>query len=78
MLRRKKVSLLPYIREDINNLSPFSQTYGWEIQKLNVATAWLKTKGDGIAVAVLDTGCDLDHEDLKPNLLKGINIINKN
>ena len=77
MLRRKKVSLLPYIREDVNNLSPFSQTYGWEIQKLNVATAWLKTKGDGITVAVLDTGCDLDHEDLKPNLLKGINIINK-
>lgn len=77
MLRRKKVSLLPYIREDINNLSPFSQTYGWEIQKLNVATAWLKTKGEGITVAVLDTGCDLDHEDLQPNLLDGINIINK-
>jgi major intracellular serine protease len=77
MLRRKKVSLLPYIREDVNNLSSVSQTYGWEIQKLNVATAWLKTKGEGITVAVLDTGCDLDHEDLKPNLLDGINIINK-
>jgi subtilisin family serine protease len=77
MLRRKKVSLLPYIREDINNFDSSGQVYGWEIERLNVATAWLKTKGEGVVVAVLDTGCDLDHEDLKPSLLEGINIIDK-
>ena len=77
MLRRKKVSLLPYIREDVSSLPSDGQIYGWEIQRLNVANAWLKTKGEDIVVAVLDTGCDLEHEDLKPNLLQGINIINK-
>lgn len=78
MLRRKSVSLLPYVREDINSLSSQEQIYGWEIQKLNVVNTWLKTKGEDIVVAVLDTGCDLDHDDLKPNLLQGINIVNKN
>jgi len=77
MLGRKKVSLLPYVREDVSSLSSQGQIYGWEIQKLNVANAWLKTKGEGVVVAVLDTGCDLDHDDLKSNLLQGINIVNK-
>jgi subtilisin family serine protease len=74
---RKKIGLLPYIREDVSGTPTTGQFYGWEIQKLNVAKSWIKTKGEGIVIAVLDTGCDLEHEDLKDNLLQGINIINK-
>lgn len=34
--------------------------------------------GKGIAVAVLDTGCDMKHDYLKDNLLHGINFMPKN
>jgi subtilisin family serine protease len=35
---------------------------------------WSYTDGDGVTIAVLDTGCDLDHTDLAPNLLEGYNV----
>lgn len=76
MLRNKKVSLLPYIREDISGISPgMAQITGWEIKKFDIEKQWKFTKGKNVKVAVIDTGCDLDHPDLKDNLLPGKNII---
>jgi len=37
---------------------------------------WETTRGDGIAIAVLDTGIDQNHEDL-PTLLGGVNTIDR-
>lgn len=34
----------------------------------NVIPAWEQTKGEGITVAVLDSGIDITHEDLKDNI----------
>lgn len=76
MFKHKKVSLLPYIREDIKGLSPGSaQITGWEIKKFDIEKQWKFTKGKNVTIAVIDTGCDLDHPDLKENLLQGKNII---
>lgn len=76
MFQRKKYGLLPFIREDLSGLSTGSgQFIGWEIVKLNVQDKWSHSKGDGVVVAVIDTGCDLYHDDIKNNLLNGINII---
>ena len=74
--RKNKCSLLPYIREDVYGLRPNDgQFYGWEINKFDIPSLWKKTKGEGVKVAVIDTGCDLTHHDLKDNMLEGKNFV---
>jgi subtilisin family serine protease len=73
----KKIGLLPYIREDVHSISTSSpQIYGWELQKFAIPSVWSKTQGEGVVVAVIDTGCDIYHDDLKENVLVGKNFIN--
>lgn len=41
----------------------------WGLKKSDAARAWSVTKGSrSIVVAVIDTGCDINHEDIKKNL----------
>jgi major intracellular serine protease len=47
----------------------------WGVSTFELPEAWKVTKGEGITIAVLDTGCDLDHPDLKDNLLEGYNFV---
>jgi len=76
MKTRKDCSLLPYIREDLSGFSPGDiQFYGWEIKLFNIDKQWRLSKGEGVRVAVIDTGCDLNHDDLKNNIGQGINIV---
>lgn len=73
---KNNCSLLPFTREDIWGLDPNNgQFYGWEITKFNIPQIWQKTKGEGIKVAVIDTGCDFNHHDLKENMLQGKNFV---
>jgi subtilisin family serine protease len=78
-MRKKQnniISLLPYIREDIYGLSPSdAQIFGWEIKKFNIENQWKFSKGEGVKVAVIDTGCDLYHDDIKNNILDGKNFV---
>lgn len=77
-MRKKKndCGLLPYIREDVYGLSPNDeQFFGWEIKKFNIQNQWRCSKGAGVKIAVIDTGCDLDHPDIKDNILQGINFV---
>lgn len=62
--------ITPILAQDI------SQKAGWSITTFNLPEAWKKSQGEGVKVAVLDTGCDIYHEDLKKNLLPGMNMIN--
>lgn len=51
------------------------QVIPWGIHRIGADGAWSQTDGEGIKVAVLDTGCDLYHPDLRANLEEGKNIL---
>jgi subtilisin family serine protease len=71
----EKISLFPYEMKNVLSIQEAKQKYGWGITAFDLPSAWTKTKGEGVKIAVLDTGCDLDHPDLKNNLLPGINMV---
>jgi thermitase len=51
------------------------QKSGWQITAFDLPKAWQFTQGEGVTIAVIDSGCDLDHPDLKDNLLPGANFV---
>jgi type VII secretion-associated serine protease mycosin len=50
----------------------YNETIRYNMEKISVEEAWLSCyQGQGITVAVVDTGVDLDHPDLQANLVSG-------
>lgn len=45
-----------------------SDVIDWGLQAIKAPVAWNTTKGEGVKVAILDTGVDTNHPDLKPNI----------
>ena len=43
----------------------------WGLPATNVPTAWTVTGGDGVVIAIIDSGVDLDHPDLVDRLVPG-------
>lgn len=77
--RRNRVSLLPHIREKVHGFNPnAAQVLGWEILKLGVDKQWVKSEGEDVIVSVIDTGCDLNHKDIRDNLIPGKNFLSQN
>lgn len=50
----------------------------WGVERIGAPAAWNEAgagQGAGVDVAVLDTGVDLGHPDLSPNLAAGVNVL---
>ncbi|WP_246079106.1 S8 family peptidase [Paenibacillus piri] len=46
------------------------------LKQIHIEEAWdVATGGDSLVIAVVDTGIDLSHPDLTPNLVEGVNLI---
>ena len=67
--------LLPYTVEDVMLPQSISQTLGWHISAYNLPSIWKITQGEGVKIAIIDSGCDLSHPDLVPNLIEGKNFV---
>jgi subtilisin family serine protease len=53
--------------------NPIGQTLPYGVEMVNAPTVWKTTRGDGINVAVLDTGIDITHPDLLSAYAGGFN-----
>lgn len=47
----------------------------WGVQRIRAPAVWSRTRGEGVRVAVIDTGVDTGHPNLLPNLRGGINLL---
>jgi major intracellular serine protease len=43
------------------------------VEMIQAPKIWKETRGEGITIAILDTGCDTDHPDLSLNIIGGKN-----
>ncbi|MDQ6421099.1 S8 family peptidase [Paenibacillus sp. LHD-117] len=62
----------------VPNDALYSQ-YQWNLPSIETEKGWTVSKGDeGVIIAVLDTGVQSNHPDLKDKLIEGTNIVSNN
>lgn len=49
----------------------------WGVKRVNAPAAWARNQGAGVKVAIVDTGIDPNHPDLKDKIAGGINTVEK-
>lgn len=66
----RKVSLIPFhVVEQVEEVNKVPKG----VEMIQAPQIWERTKGNGVTVAILDTGCDLNHPDLKEQIAGGRN-----
>lgn len=54
-----------------------AESIDWGVQKVEAEAVWSVNKGTGIKIAVIDTGLDYGHPDLRENYIGGYDFANK-
>ena len=65
-----KVKLVPFImNRGVKNIKNMGKTpYG--VTMIQAKNMWIQSsRGEGINIAIIDSGCDVDHESLKDNIV---------
>jgi len=70
------VVVMAYIKPTPPPAPPPTETLPWGVDQIDAELAWNASTGSGVKVAVVDTGIDLDHPDLRTNIAGNVNIIN--
>lgn len=65
-----EVHLIPV---KVNKLINVPENIPYGVQMIKAPDSWRKAQGKGIVVAVIDTGCQVDHDDLSENIIGGYN-----
>lgn len=74
---------LPSLAETMAQLKKFekkdasSGEIPWGVARVHAEKAWPLTQGEGVKVAVVDTGIDCSHPDLKGQCAGGVNYVDK-
>lgn len=64
---------------DLPNDLLYQEKYQWNLPIIETEAGWNISKGSKkVVIAVVDTGVDLAHPDLKKRLVKGYNVLKKN
>jgi subtilisin family serine protease len=54
---------------------PFQETQAG-LKQIRAERAWSVSTGQGVTIAILDTGVDVEHEDLRDNVVPGVDLVN--
>lgn len=65
------VQVIPY--QVIQQVAQVENEIPKGVELIQAPGIWTETKGKGITVAILDTGCDTDHPDIKDRIIGGKN-----
>ncbi|MBD3109912.1 S8 family peptidase [Bacillus sp. AGMB 02131] len=67
---KKQIHLFPH---QVKKMTVATTEVPQGVELIQAPYFWTKSKGQGIKIAVLDTGCDIDHPDLKGRIIGGRN-----
>ncbi len=76
--RRFKAVELDLLVEPAQTVTDPAFGNSWALPKIQAPTAWQTATGDGVTIAILDTGVNSNHPDLAANIVPGWNIYNNN
>ena len=68
------MKLFPYIQTETKVI----QEIPWNVTQVNAPSFWTKTKGDGVVVAVVDTGLDVQHPEFAGRIINPRNFVGNN
>jgi len=72
----KKNPKVEYVVDD-SIVHAVGEVTPWGVDRIDADLVWSNNKGNGVKIAIIDTGIDKDHPDLQANIKGGVNFVSK-